>query len=137
MGKKNNIRYEAIKKMLDLAYENKDTVLQEGQKVKLNYQRIISESDYKFKQKKYKEFIEVNKDKEFTVQYDEYHQNGKLVCLKEDNSEPKWLFTFYDLVPIAPILTPKLSKEDIIKRKIERAQKRMLLEAGEKYEENF
>lgn len=60
-----------------------------------------------------------------------------MVCLKEDNSEPKWLFTFYDLVPIAPILTPKLSKEDIIKRKIERAQKRMLLEAGEKYEENF
>ena len=120
-----------FKKLADLAYENKDNVLPEKQKVNLNYKRITSEKDYFKRQKKYRKFLEENKDKVFTVEYDRNHPDGKLVCLEEDTTEPKWLFTSYDLIPVPPILKKPLTKEEVLRQKIEEEQKKLLLEAGE------
>lgn len=67
--------------------------LEEGTKVKLNYDSITNEPSYKNKTKKYKNFVEKNKNKIFTVEYDEkYKNNPILVCLKEDKSRAKWLW---------------------------------------------
>lgn len=120
-----------FKKLADLAYENKDNILPEKQKVKINYKRIASEKDYLKRQKKYRKFLEENKNKVFTVEYDRNHPDGKMVCLEEDTTEPKWLFTSYDLIPVPPILKKPLTKEEVLRRKIEEEQKKLLLEAGE------
>ena len=64
--------------------------LKEGTKVKLNYDSITNEPSYKNKTKKYKNFVEKNKNKIFTVEYDEkYKNNPILVCLKEDKDTDK------------------------------------------------
>lgn len=120
-----------FKKLADLAYENKDNILPEKQKVKINYKRIASEKDYLKRQKKYRKFLEENKNKVFTVEYDRNHPDGKMVCLEEDATEPKWLFTSYDLIPVPPILKKPLTKEEVLRQKIEEEQKKLLLEAGE------
>lgn len=120
-----------FKKLADLAYENKDNILPEKQKVKINYKRIVSEKDYLKRQKKYRKFLEENKNKVFTVEYNRNHPDGKMVCLEEDTTEPKWLFTSYDLIPVPPILKKPLTKEEVLRRKIEEEQKKLLLEAGE------
>ena len=44
------------------------------------------------------DFVEENKGKELTVEYDERFKDRPLiVCLKEDPSEVKWLFSVLDL----------------------------------------
>lgn len=78
----------AIQGNLDNAY-----TISEGTKVRLNYESIISEPDYKNKVAGYKEFVENNKDKTFTVQYDEKYRNKPvLVSLAEDTNKIKWLW---------------------------------------------
>ena len=73
--------------------------LNEGDKVKLNYEEIVSRIDYAKKVETYRNFIETNKDTIFTVKYDEkYRNNPWLVCLEEDTTEPRWLFTTSDLI---------------------------------------
>jgi hypothetical protein len=74
----------------------------EGTKVRLNYENITSEPDYQKKVKRYRDFIEENKDKIFTVQYDKkYKDTPILVVLKEDESRVKWLFHYeYDLIVV-------------------------------------
>lgn len=65
----------------------------EGAKVMLNYESITSEPDYKNKVEGYREFVENNKDKVFTVQYDEKYRNKPvLVSLAEDTNKIKWLW---------------------------------------------
>lgn len=54
-----------------------------------------------------------------------------MICLEEDTTEPKWLFTSYDLIPVPPILKKPLTKEEVLRQKIEEEQKKLLLEAGE------
>lgn len=79
---------KAVKGELDEAYS-----IPEGTKVKLNYESIINEPDYPKKKDRYKEFVENNKDKVFTVVYDEkYKNNPVLVSLEEDTNEVKWLW---------------------------------------------
>lgn len=69
------------------------TILEEGTKVKLNYDSLVNEPAYKNKLKAYKKFINDNKDKVFTVVYDEKYRNKPiLVSLKEDDSKVKWLW---------------------------------------------
>ena len=77
-------------------------IVAEGTKVKLNYESIISEPDYARKTQRYKDFIENNKDKVFTVEYDErFKHNPIFVCLKEDETPAKWIFHgTYDLIII-------------------------------------
>lgn len=77
-------------------------IIPEGTQVKLNYNKIISGVDYNtnvdFNKEKYHNFVETNKDKIFTVEYDEKYKNKpNLVCLKEDETVPKWLWFIGDL----------------------------------------
>ena len=59
----------------------------------LNYESITNELDYKNKVESYREFVENNKDKVFTVQYNEKYRNKPvLVSLAEDTNEIKWLW---------------------------------------------
>lgn len=84
---------------------NRENIIPEGAKVKLNYKNITSHPDYNKKTKDYRDFVENNKGKIFTVQYDKHYGNygngSMLVALKEDLSEMKWLFHCeYDLIVI-------------------------------------
>ena len=87
--------YDKIKSIQDVVNGKLDDVytIPEGTKVKLNYENIINEPDYTKKVKAYREFVENNKNKIFTVQYDEKYKNKPiLVSLKEDTSKIKWLW---------------------------------------------
>lgn len=74
-------------------------VLFEGDKVKIDYEGIVSRVDYEKRRPEYRDFIEQNKNTIFTVKYDEkYRNNPWLVSLEEDTTEPRWLFTTSDLI---------------------------------------
>lgn len=78
----------AVQGTLDDVY-----TIPEGTKVMLNYESITNELDYKNKVESYREFVENNKDKVFTVQYNEKYRNKPvLVSLAEDTNEIKWLW---------------------------------------------
>lgn len=75
--------------------KNKNDVdfIDDGDKVKLDYEKIIKDKKYNKKTDKYKEFVEKNKNKIFTVFFEEKYLGNKLLaCLQEDDNEPKWLF---------------------------------------------
>ena len=79
---------------------SKDTApfMREGTKVRLNYEKIIGDTDYPRKVERYKQFVESNRGAVFTVEYDPRHTNRpSLVCLAEDPSEVKWLWFTGDL----------------------------------------
>lgn len=94
------------KKDIDLAITFKEhtqnsIVIPEGQTVKLNYESITTNINYPRLTDKYKRWIEDHKDDIFTVEYDEkYKTNPSLVCLVEDDTEPKWLQWVGDLIII-------------------------------------
>lgn len=94
-------KMQAIKRMAD-GEVNENFVIEEGTKVKLNYDGITNDPNYPRKVQGYKDFVENNKDKIFTVEYDEkYTNNPLLVMLKEDETEVKWLWhSRYDLIVI-------------------------------------
>lgn len=70
----------------------------EGTKVNLDLEQIKSQPDYERHPEKYKNWVEANEDNVFTVEYDEGKKvNPVTVCLKEDESQPKWLFWIGDL----------------------------------------
>ena len=50
----------------------------------------------------YREWCEAHVEQELTVIYDQEHTDRpELVCLEEDATEPKWLFSVIDLMPAA------------------------------------
>ena len=76
----------------------KDFLL-EGDKVKLNAEKIRRRPDWDEMQTAYKEFVEENAGAVFTVEYAErYEDKPNMVALKEDTSEQKWLFWDGDLL---------------------------------------
>lgn len=66
--------------------------LEEGQRVRLNVATIMSDVNYPNKVEEYRNFVEQNSDKIFTVEYDERHTDGHFVSLVEDTREVKWLW---------------------------------------------
>ena len=94
-------KVQAIKRMAD-GEVDEDAVIEEGAKVKLNYDSIVSDPNYPKKVQAYKDFVENNKDTVFTVEYDEKYKNKPLlVMLKEDTNEVKWLWhSKYDLIVV-------------------------------------
>ena len=67
--------------------------MSEGTKVKINCDAIASRPDYYKMRKEYRDFIINNRDKIFTVEYDDRHRDKPyLVCFKEDTSPIKWLW---------------------------------------------
>lgn len=97
-----------------IAHKMKNSVgfvsINDGDKVKLNYDRITSRNDYTKEEvinEKYKKFIENNKDKIFTAQSEQIATNEgdenkkrimNLFSLKE--SKVKWLFHPVDLIKV-------------------------------------
>ena len=83
---------------MDVDRQKAETSIPEGAKVRLRYDRIHGSEKWNDLSQRYKDFIEENKGKEFTVEYDERFKDRPLVvCLKEDPSEVKWLFSVLDL----------------------------------------
>ena len=108
------------KKLVEMKYSHYP--LEEGTKVKLNWELIKRHPDWKIQRKDYKEWVEAHKDEVFTVEWDENRKKNNtsdkkfLVCLKEDETEPKWLFYSSTLIPL-PVATIQLddgTKKDIV-----------------------
>ena len=74
----------------------KDWELQPGDKVRLNLEGIKRHPDYDQKNPQYKSFCEKNANRVFTVEYSK-GLKPSVVCLAEDESNPKWLFWMGDL----------------------------------------
>ena len=72
--------------------------LQEGDVVRLNYDAIVNAPAYAQRSEAYRTFVEENRDRDFTVMYDEKHTSGRVVLLAEDPTEPKWLWWSGDLI---------------------------------------
>ena len=73
--------------------------LLEGDKVKLNVEKIRQHPAWNDMQPAYKEFIECNAGVVFTVEYDENHSTKpNIVALKETAEDEKWLFFDGDLL---------------------------------------
>jgi hypothetical protein len=68
----------------------------ESSKVKLNYSRIMENTEGK--SELYLKFIEDHKDDIMTIEYDDNHKDSPSVfCLAEDTNPVKWLFDISDL----------------------------------------
>lgn len=71
-----------MKKMLEEFIPLKD-----GDRVKINYNRLTKLPDYPNMQNEYKQFIEENKDVIFTIKtYEKYAPDHAIVTFNEDNS---------------------------------------------------
>lgn len=104
MLQKRGVKREVARKIVTQYYN--DTPLEEGTPVKINYEMMIRHPDWKIQRDDYKEWVEAHKDETFTVEWDatrkERNSNDKKlnVCLKEDTTEPKWLFNTATLIPL-------------------------------------
>ncbi len=67
-----------------------------GDKVCLDLEKIKRHPEYDKRVPAYREFCEKNAGRVFTVEYDE-GMRPSVVCLAEDDSNPKWLFWDGDL----------------------------------------
>ena len=120
MQKTAKISRTDAKKLVEMKYSHYP--LEEGTKVKLNWELIKRHPDWKIQRKDYKEWVEAHKDEVFTVEWDENRKRNNtsdkkfLVCLKEDETDPKWLFYSSTLIPL-PIATVQLddgTEKDIV-----------------------
>jgi hypothetical protein len=81
----------------DATIKNVYETFTEGSKVKLNYERIMENTDGK--SELYLQFVEDHKDDVLTIEYDENHKDYPSVfCFEEDTNENKWLFDISDLI---------------------------------------
>lgn len=122
-------------------YENINPPLNEGDKVKLNYERITSYPNYAVVMRRiYQAFVEDNKDRIFTVEYDPIKKelnspNVKyLVQLAEDESRPKFLFNSTDLIIVERAAVKEEKTE--LQQYIDKAEESFNLlfgKEGEKY----
>lgn len=84
------------------AAENSKKYLKEGDKVKLNVTQMKSRPEWKFdvdqNKARFQAWVLAHQDEVFTVEYDKGHtEDPVIVCLKEDNTDPKWMFWEGDL----------------------------------------
>ena len=89
----------------------------EGSKVKLNYDRIMENTEGK--SELYLKFVEEHKDETMTIEYDDNHKDYPTIfCLKEDTNQVKWLFDISDLilVEMADVMvgTPEVETAEVI-----------------------
>lgn len=69
-----------------------------GDKVKINYEKIMNSKISNGLSERYKSFLEENKDKVFTLNRDEKHKS--FFVFDEDSSEVKWLWYGGDLIKV-------------------------------------
>ena len=96
LAKKLKMKYVELLESLEFKIEDVTVEeLPEGTKVKLKAEQILQQGNLN---EKYREWVEANKDKVFTCEKDSTLPNdSKRVVLKEDESNPKWLFHVTDL----------------------------------------
>ena len=88
---------QANKMLKDATVSTVYETLTEGSKVKLNYERIMSNKESM--SAGYLDFVEQHKDQIMTIKYDQKHTDSPTVfCLEEDDGEVKWLFDISDLI---------------------------------------
>lgn len=75
---------------------------QEGDKVKLNKELMTEASDWERKTAEYRNWCEAHFERELTVEYDDKTEVApEMVCIAEDETKPKWLFSVIDLEPVS------------------------------------
>ncbi len=93
--------YELTRKMTSKIvkeYIKQKNSIPNGTQVKLNLSAIQKDPNYQRKSDKWKAWIEQHKEEIFTVEYDpKFGDQPKVVTLKEDTSDPKWLWFIGDL----------------------------------------
>lgn len=96
LAKKLKMKYAELLESLEFKIEDVTVEeLPEGTKVKLKAEQILQQGNLN---EKYREWVEANKNKVFTCEKDPTLPNdSKRVVLKEDESNPKWLFHVTDL----------------------------------------
>lgn len=105
LQKNAKISREAAKELVERRYSHQE--LEEGTKVKLNWELIKRHPDWAIQREDYREWVEAHKDEVFTVEWDENRKQNNtsdkkiLVCLAEDTTDPKWLFYTSTLIPQA------------------------------------
>lgn len=110
---KRGVKREVARTLVEHYYS--DIPLEEGTRVKINYDFIVRHPDWKIQRDDYKAWIEEHKDETFTVVWDEKRKANNTrdkkinVCFAEDTTEPKWLFNTATLMPVA---TAKIKMND-------------------------
>lgn len=95
--------------------------LEDGQKVRLNYELMIRHPDYKNQPQEFKDFVEEHKNDILTVEWNkekvelDAFDKKMNVNLSEDTSDPKWLFYSDTLIPLA---TANIKLEDGTEHKV-------------------
>lgn len=69
-------------------FNSEDTGMLHNKKVKINVQLFESQKT----SKRFRNFIEKNKDSVFTAELDFENGYTQMYTLKEDSTDPKWLF---------------------------------------------
>lgn len=93
----------------------------EGEKVTLDYNRIISYPDWKQMREDYRNWVTEHKNDIFTVEFDPLKKErqtadyNSLVQFAEDETNPKWLFWAGDLIPVEGQTRPDTDKEKLVK----------------------
>lgn len=93
----------------------------EGEKVTLDYNRIISYPDWKQMREDYRNWVTEHKNDIFTVEFDSLKKErqttdyNSLVQFVEDETKPKWLFWAGDLIPVEGQTRPITDKEKLVK----------------------
>ena len=114
---KRGVKRSVAQTIVERYYNNVE--LEEGYTVKLNYELMIRHPDWKIQRNDFKEWVVAHKDDYFTVEWDSVRKekNSKdkkiMVCLKEDTTEPKWLFHTDTLIPIATAKVKLESGEEV------------------------
>ncbi len=75
--------------------------LKEGDKVKIDVDRIKRRTTWDKMRSDLKEFVLSNENTVFTVEFDDFHNKyPSLVCFKEDTKDPKALWSELDLIRV-------------------------------------
>ena len=111
IAKKYGLTMSMVEKIFkDATMQNVYETFTEGTKVKLNYDRIMENTEGK--SELYLKFVEEHKDDVMTIEYDENHKDSPSVfCLQEDTNPVKWLFDISDLT-LVEIADPEVTESD-------------------------
>ena len=104
--KSGKVRIDKVRNaLLDVLTNGASTYgIEQGDKVRLNYEKLISDPNYDKMNEEWKDWIEKHKNVILSVKFDEKHAVNKLFCgFDEDDSGKNWLFFVGDLIKIENI----------------------------------
>lgn len=75
--------------------------IEQGDKVKLNYDKIVSDPNFENMNPDFKTWVNQNKDTILTVEFEERQERNKMFCtFLEDDSGLKWWVFVGDLIKV-------------------------------------